>query len=143
MCLLNQWPSLAPQRIPAGASRLQSTRPVRRVAELGSLDLVHVAVPLALLLTFAASVDALEFAYYTSLRNESGKSIEVTPDVIGGRSHYTVQPGRTYFLGGFSTERFMVRTPKHVLDYKFPLTFGAEPHTKDGREIRMFSLATT
>jgi hypothetical protein len=102
---------------------------------LFSLDLVRVAVPLALLLTFAASVDALEFAYYTSLRNDSRKSIEVTPDVIDGRSlHYTVQPGRTVtFLGGFSTERFMIRTSKHVLDYKFPLTFGAKPAPYKGR----------
>jgi hypothetical protein len=96
---------------------------------------VRVAVPLALLLTFSASVDALEFAYYTSLRNDSGKSVEVTPDVINGRSHYTVQPGQTVvFLGGFSTRRFVIRTPQHTFDYKFPFTFGAQPTHYKGRQ---------
>jgi hypothetical protein len=104
-----------------------------------SLDLVRVAVPLALLLTFAASVDALEFAYYTSLRNDSGQSIEVIPDVIHGRWHYTVQPGQTLvFLGGFSTERFVIRTPKHTFAYTFPFRFGAQPTSYRGRQRHSF-----
>jgi hypothetical protein len=55
-------------------------------------------------------------------------TIEVTPDAIDGRSHYTIQPGQTVtFLGGFSTVRFVVQTPHKALYYRFPFTFGAKP----------------
>jgi hypothetical protein len=81
------------------------------------------------------SADALEWAYYTSLRNDSGQPIEIMPDAINGRSHYTIQPGVTVtFLGGLSTERFVIRTPKHIFEYKFPFTFGARPTHYKGRQ---------
>ena len=76
---------------------------------------MRVALLVALLLSFAASGNALEFAYYTSLRNDSQETIEITPDAMNGRSHYTVQPGETVtFLGGLSTQRFLIRTPEHI-----------------------------
>jgi hypothetical protein len=96
---------------------------------------VRVAVSVALLLSLAASGNALEFAYYTSLRNDSRETIEIMPDAINGRSHYTIQPGETMtFLGGFSTERFVIGMPKHTFQYKFPLSFGAQPAHYKGRQ---------
>ena len=92
-------------------------------------------VILALLLCYSASMRALEIAYYTSLRNDSADTIEVTPDAANGRSHYAIQPGQTViFLGGFSTVQFVVRTQKHAFAYKFPFTFGALPTHYKGRQ---------
>jgi hypothetical protein len=76
---------------------------------------------------------------YTSLRNDSRETIEITPDAMNGRSHYTVQPGETVtFLGGFSTQRFLIRTPKHTFQFKFPLSFGAQPTHFKGRQKHLY-----
>jgi len=98
--------------------------------------MLRVVVPLVLLLCFAASGNALEFAYYTSVRNDSKETIDITPDMVdeAGR-HHTVKPGKTViFLGGFSTVRFVVRTPKHPFEYKFPFSFGVDPTHCRGRQ---------
>jgi len=100
------------------------------------LDPVRLAaLVFALLLLCTRSAPALQFVYYTSLRNDSAERIQVTPDAINGRPHYTIQPGQTLvFLGGFSTRRFTVRTAEHAFDYSFPLTFGAKPTHYRGRQ---------
>ena len=61
------------------------------------------------------------------------QTIEVTPDAVDGHLHYTVKPGDTVtFLGGFSTVRFVVRTPSRVFYYAFPLSFGAKADPLQG-----------
>ena len=76
-CPIESMPNLCAVANPAGASRLQSTRPERRVAELGSLGimarrysavvvgcLLQAAVPTALQLLFFYQLRGLSFAVY-------------------------------------------------------------------------------
>jgi hypothetical protein len=78
---------------------------------------------------------AFEIAYFTTLRNGSGRSIDLDPDLESGHTHYTLAPGQTLtFLGGLSTVRFSIRTGQQTLYYRFPLSFGAVPTHHKGRQ---------
>jgi hypothetical protein len=103
---------------------------------LFSLDLVRaIALVVALLLCSITCGRAFQIVYFTSLRNDSAQTIEVTPDAVDGHLQYTVKPGDTVtFLGGFSTVRFVVRTPSRVFYYAFPLSFGAKSTHYKGRQ---------
>jgi hypothetical protein len=66
---------------------------------------------------------SFEIAYRTTLYNQTGCTIEVAPDLIDSKARYTIPRGKSVtFAGGFSTERFAIKSGDDALYYRFPLT---------------------
>jgi hypothetical protein len=86
------------------------------------------------------AADAFSIAYYTTIRNDTDRPIEIKRDLKYSRKIYMIAPRTSLtFLGGLSTVGFSVRTADRILYYKFPLSpgpepFGAEATLHNGRQ---------
>ena len=86
------------------------------------------------------STKAFSIAYYTTIRNDTDRAIELDPDLMDSRRIYRIASHTALtFLGGFSTVGFSIRTGDRTFYYKCPLWFGAESTLHKGRQNHSYA----